>query len=55
MSSLGYFRFFVILGFIFILLSTTIGTLMPVWEARDLFMKVRASPTAATSTAAVTV
>ena len=38
--SIGYFRFFVVLGFIFILLATAIGTLMPIWEARNLFAKV---------------
>ena len=38
--SIGYFRFYVILGFIFILLATAIGTFMPVWEARNLFAKV---------------
>ena len=39
--SLGYFRFYVVLAFIFLLLATVIGTLLPLWEARDLFMKVR--------------
>ncbi len=39
--SLGYFRFTVILGFIFILSATVIGTLLPVWEGRHLFAKVR--------------
>jgi hypothetical protein len=39
MRSLGYFRFSVVLAFIFLLLATCVGTLLPVWEARDLFMK----------------
>ena len=38
--SLGYFKFYVALGFIFILSSTVIGTVLPVWEARHLFAKV---------------
>ena len=39
--SLGYFKFYVVLAFIFLLIATVIGTLLPLWEARDLFTKVR--------------
>jgi hypothetical protein len=38
--SLGYFRFYVIMSFIFLILASVLGTLWPIWEARDLFAKV---------------
>lgn len=42
--SKGYFRFIVILGFIFIVSSLAIGTFLPLWEARSLYFRVRAAP-----------
>ncbi|BDA49838.1 Urea-proton symporter DUR3 [Coccomyxa sp. Obi] len=38
--SLGYFRFYVIMAFIFLILASAIGIFLPIWEARDLFAKV---------------
>lgn len=38
--SLGYFRFYVILGFFIILSGSVIGIFLPLWEARHLFFKV---------------
>lgn len=40
MYSLGYFRFYVILTFIFLIIASVIGIFYPIWEARDLFFKV---------------
>ena len=40
LRSLGYFRFYVILAFIFLILASAIGIFLPIWEARDLFAKV---------------
>ena len=42
--SLGYFRFYVVLGGMFLVLATVIGVLLPLWEAKDLVLKVRPSP-----------
>ena len=38
--SLGYFRFYVILGFFIIISGSVIGIFLPLWEARHLFFKV---------------
>lgn len=40
LCSLGYFRFYVVLGFIFLTAATAIGIFLPIWEARDLFFRV---------------
>ena len=42
LCSLGYFRFYVVLGFIFLTAATAIGIFLPIWEARDLFFRVGA-------------
>lgn len=41
--SLGYFRFYVILGFFIIISGSLIGIFLPLWEARHLFFKVNAT------------
>jgi len=38
--SLGYFRFYVILGFFIIITGSLVGIVLPLWEARHLFFKV---------------
>ncbi len=38
--SIGYFRFYVVLAFIFIIVASAIGIFLPLWEARGLFLKV---------------
>ena len=40
LRSLGYFRFYVVLGFVFLTAATAIGIFLPIWEARDLFFRV---------------
>ena len=41
--SLGYFRFYVVLGFFIIISGSLIGIFLPLWEARHLFFKVTAA------------
>lgn len=37
--SLGYFRFYIVLTFIFLFIASVIGIFYPIWEARDLITK----------------
>ena len=37
--SLGYFRFYIVLTFIFLFIASFIGIFYPIWEARDLITK----------------
>jgi hypothetical protein len=37
--SLAYFRFYVVLAFIFLIMASLIGIFLPIWEARDLIFK----------------
>lgn len=41
--SVGYFRFWVVLAFIFMMLASIIGIFLPLWEARGVFYKVGVS------------
>ena len=43
--SLGYFRFYVILGFFIIISGSVVGIFLPLWEARHLFFKVATGST----------
>jgi hypothetical protein len=38
--SLGYFRFYVVLTFVILILASLIGIFLPIWEARGTAMKV---------------
>lgn len=38
--SLGYFRFYVVLTFIILILAAAIGIFLPVWEARGTITKL---------------
>ncbi len=38
--SLGYFRFYVVLTFILLILAAAIGIFLPVWEARGTITKL---------------
>ena len=37
---MGYFRFYVVLGFFIIISGSLVGIFLPLWEARHLFFKV---------------
>ena len=38
--SLGYFRFYVVLTFIFLIIAAAIGIFLPIWEARGTVTKL---------------
>lgn len=39
LCSLGYFRFYVVLAFIILIIASVVGIVYPIWEARDLIAK----------------